>query len=148
MATHSSILAGKSHQQRSQAGYSPGGCKELDTTECVHTHTHTHTHWNDGWEMGHRRSDAQGSHHKFSSIRRWSDFLPHTHPQREMQCFTTVQWSVACRLRCKKHVNECTNISMYTYIGICTYTHMYAGIQNRGLNKSCEYSWDIDGKVD
>ena len=150
MATHSSILAGKSHQQRSQAGYSPGGCKELDKTECVrtHTHTHTHTHWNDGWEMGHRRSDAQGSHHKFSSIRRWSDFLPHTHPQREMQCFTIVQWSVACRLRCKKHVNECTNISMYTYIGICTYTHMYAGIQNRGLNKSCEYSWDIDGKVD
>ena len=44
MATHSSILAGKSHQQRSQAGYSPGGCKELDKTECARTHTHTHTH--------------------------------------------------------------------------------------------------------
>ena len=121
---------------------------KLSARARTHTHTHTHTHWNDGWEMGHRRSDAQGSHHKFSSIRRWSDFLPHTHPQREIQCFTIVQWSVACRLRCKKHVNECTNISMYTYIGICTYTHMYAGIQNRGLNKSCEYSWDIDGKVD
>ena len=33
MATHSSILAGKFHGQRSLAGYSPRGCKELDTTE-------------------------------------------------------------------------------------------------------------------
>ena len=30
MATHSSILAGKAHRQRS---YGPWGCKELDTTE-------------------------------------------------------------------------------------------------------------------
>ena len=27
MATHSSILAGESHEQRSLAGYSPWGCK-------------------------------------------------------------------------------------------------------------------------
>ena len=33
IATHSSILAGKSHGQRSLVGYSPWGCKELDTTE-------------------------------------------------------------------------------------------------------------------
>ena len=33
MATHSSILAWKSHGQSSQAGYSPWGHKELDTTE-------------------------------------------------------------------------------------------------------------------
>ena len=33
MATHSSILAGKSHAQRNLAGYSPWGCKESDTTE-------------------------------------------------------------------------------------------------------------------
>ena len=39
MATHSSILAGKFHGQRSLAGYSPWGHKESDTTE--HTHTHT-----------------------------------------------------------------------------------------------------------
>ena len=36
------------HGQRSLAGYSPGGRKELDTTEWLsaytHTHTHTHTH--------------------------------------------------------------------------------------------------------
>ena len=35
MATHSSILAGKSHGQRSLAGYSPWGCKELDSTEAT-----------------------------------------------------------------------------------------------------------------
>jgi len=32
MATHSSVLAGKSHGQRSLAGYSPWGCKESDMT--------------------------------------------------------------------------------------------------------------------
>ena len=33
MATHSSMLAWRIHGQRSLAGYSPWGCKELDTTE-------------------------------------------------------------------------------------------------------------------
>ena len=33
MTTHSSILPGGFHGQRSLAGYSPSGCKELDTTE-------------------------------------------------------------------------------------------------------------------
>ena len=33
MATHSSILAGKPHGQRSLVGYSPWGHKELDTLE-------------------------------------------------------------------------------------------------------------------
>ena len=33
MATHSSILAGKFHAQRSPRGYSPWSWKELDTTE-------------------------------------------------------------------------------------------------------------------
>ena len=33
MGTHSCILAWKSRCQRSLAGYSPWGCKELDTTE-------------------------------------------------------------------------------------------------------------------
>ena len=33
MATHSSILPGKFHGQRSLAGYSPWGLKELDTAE-------------------------------------------------------------------------------------------------------------------
>ena len=33
MATHSIFLPGKSHGQRRLAGYSPWGCKELDTTQ-------------------------------------------------------------------------------------------------------------------
>ena len=33
MTTHSGILAWESHGQRSLTGYSPGGCKELDTTK-------------------------------------------------------------------------------------------------------------------
>ena len=33
METHSSILAWQSHGQRSLVGYSPGGHKELDSTE-------------------------------------------------------------------------------------------------------------------
>ena len=41
MATHSSILAWQFHGQKSLAGYSPGGRKELDMTECVRAHTHT-----------------------------------------------------------------------------------------------------------
>ena len=43
---------GNGNRQRSLAGYSPWGCKELHTTEqacervhvCMRTHTHTHTH--------------------------------------------------------------------------------------------------------
>ena len=35
MATHSIILAGESHGQRSLVGYSPWGRKELDTTEAT-----------------------------------------------------------------------------------------------------------------
>ena len=34
-ATHSSILAGESHGQRSLVGYSPWGLEELDTTETI-----------------------------------------------------------------------------------------------------------------
>ena len=37
MATHSSILPGKSHGQRSLADYSPRGRKELDMTEQLRT---------------------------------------------------------------------------------------------------------------
>ena len=38
MAIHSSILACKIPWTEE-----PGGLKELDMTECMHTHTHTHT---------------------------------------------------------------------------------------------------------
>ena len=43
MATHSSILPGKSHRQKSLVGYSPWGRKESDSIEHTHTHTHAHT---------------------------------------------------------------------------------------------------------
>ena len=36
MATHSSIVGGEFHGQRILAGYSPWGCKDLDTTEQLH----------------------------------------------------------------------------------------------------------------
>ena len=35
MATHSSILAWRTHEQRSLLGYSPWGRKESDTTEAT-----------------------------------------------------------------------------------------------------------------
>ena len=38
-ATHSSILAGKSHRRRSLVDYSPWGHKELDATEQLTLHT-------------------------------------------------------------------------------------------------------------
>ena len=40
MATHSSILPGRSHGRRSLGGYSPWGLKELDMTERLHFHFH------------------------------------------------------------------------------------------------------------
>ena len=36
MATNTVFLPGKSHGQSSLLGYSPWGCKELDTTEQLH----------------------------------------------------------------------------------------------------------------
>ena len=36
MATHSRLLPGKSHGQRSLVGCSPWGCEESDTTERLH----------------------------------------------------------------------------------------------------------------
>ena len=38
MATHSILLPGKSHGQRSLVGCSPWGREELDTTELLHFH--------------------------------------------------------------------------------------------------------------
>ena len=39
MATILAFLPGESLGQRSLAGYSPRGCKESDTTECLSTQT-------------------------------------------------------------------------------------------------------------
>ena len=40
MATAPVFLPGESHGQRSLAGYSPWGCKELDKTEAILAHRH------------------------------------------------------------------------------------------------------------
>ena len=48
MATHSSILPGKSYGWRSLTGYSPWGCRELDTTERL---THTYTKGRDHYHL-------------------------------------------------------------------------------------------------
>ena len=47
MATHSSILGGKSHGQRSLEGYSPWSHKQLDMTEQLSTYLKLlcHFHW-------------------------------------------------------------------------------------------------------
>ena len=37
------FLPGKSHRQRSLAGYSPWDCQESDMTDPMSAHTHTHT---------------------------------------------------------------------------------------------------------
>jgi len=39
------FLLRKFHRQRSLAGYSPGGCKESDTTEHTHIHTSKDLNW-------------------------------------------------------------------------------------------------------
>ena len=41
MATHSSILDGKFHGQKSLVGYSPWGCKESGTTKAAEHTPHT-----------------------------------------------------------------------------------------------------------
>jgi len=59
------FLPGKSHRQRSLAGYSPSVAKGSDMTEqltttkiytCIHTHTHTHNTLNTHSEYTHSHS--------------------------------------------------------------------------------------------
>ena len=45
---------------RSLLGYSPWGCKKLDTTEqLIHTHTHTHTRTHTHTQMVHPGTDRK-----------------------------------------------------------------------------------------
>ena len=53
MATHSSFLAGESQGQRSLAGYSPWGHKELHTIERLSTAQHTPRTWTKSVGMPH-----------------------------------------------------------------------------------------------
>ena len=47
-ATHSSILAWRTHGWRNLIGYSPWGCKESDMTEWFHFHFHLHPYMTTG----------------------------------------------------------------------------------------------------
>ena len=57
-------MPGKSNGQRSLAGYSPWGHKELDTTEhtraYTHTHMHAHTHTHISSFLGAKSLRAEG----------------------------------------------------------------------------------------
>ena len=57
MATHSNILPGESHEQRSLVGYSPRGRKELDRTERLSMHAWISFYY--GWTQSFC-SDFQG----------------------------------------------------------------------------------------
>ena len=48
------FLPGKSHGQRSLAGYNSWGYKEVEITEGLSTHTHAHTHSISSWPQGQR----------------------------------------------------------------------------------------------
>ena len=50
MAPHSSTLPGQSHGRRSLVGYSPWGCKELDTTEWLHFTHFILYQWRRKWQ--------------------------------------------------------------------------------------------------
>ena len=57
MVTHSSIVPGESHGQRSLVGYSPWGHKESDTTEQLNNNNSAaakteHDHWTQGRDTG------------------------------------------------------------------------------------------------
>ena len=52
MATHSSILAGRIHGQRSLAGYSPWSYQESDTTKQLRNNKTQHIHFPDQMNTG------------------------------------------------------------------------------------------------
>ena len=59
------FLPGKSHGQRSLAGQSPWGCKELDTTEVTQ---HTHRHCKAVLEINQPRKDVLNKKRKWFAI--------------------------------------------------------------------------------
>ena len=74
MATHSSILPGKSHKQRSLMGYSPWGHKESDTTE---------------W-LNHQHHQAKAAQVTFNEVGVMWFLHPFT--------FLTIYWRVVCHV--------------------------------------------------
>ena len=62
------FLPEKSHEQRSLAGYSPKGCKELDTTERLSTSTCSNIKWKVCGEHPVYRLESHINSHNSSSI--------------------------------------------------------------------------------
>ena len=60
MATHSGILARKSHGQRGLEGYSPWGRKESDTTERLNDNEHLSR-----LDISHLKSSHKVNYHHF-----------------------------------------------------------------------------------
>ena len=57
---------------KSLLGYSPWGCKKLDTTEqLIHTHTHTHTHT-------HKHLSSRQFRHIKTNPGKWRGFSSHS----------------------------------------------------------------------
>ena len=61
------FFPGESHGQRSLVGYSPGGRKELDTTERLHFHFH-HSFWASPGLSGKESACSTGDAEDSSSI--------------------------------------------------------------------------------
>ena len=62
-------------------------------------------------DIGHRRSGAQGGHHRVSRVTRWSGLFLYTHPQRlnaMLHRFAKGQWYIDWDG--KNCVYACTNI--------------------------------------
>ena len=81
-ATHSSILAGKSHGWRRLVGYSPWGHKESDTTEWLHFISPTPVFWAGEFHglyspWGRKESDTQESVHFTPALQADSSQLSH-----------------------------------------------------------------------
>ena len=106
LAIYSTVfLPGEFHGQRSLAGYSLWGCKELNLTEShTHTHTHTHTHATvrgvaKSWTWlshthththRHTQTDRQTDTHTLQSVgsqRVEPDWVTHTHTHTDAPSF-------------------------------------------------------------
>ena len=61
------VLPGESHEQRSQAGYSPWGCKESDTTE-VTEHAYMHWHKNISINQWKKKDNPEINSYAYSQL--------------------------------------------------------------------------------
>ena len=103
------FLPGKFHGERSLAGYSPWGRKELDTTKHARTHTHTHTEYSSTGSL----FQVQDVSVQFSSVAQLcltlcnpmdcsTPGLPVHHQLLELDCTVLLYFSRCCPVRSKR----------------------------------------------